>query len=63
MRHTFSQGSATVLQKMTKYEESRVKLTNSQLNKLKSEQIIRLEQHQEQQRKSFKMKHYLLNYY
>ena len=47
MRQTFSQGSATVLQKMTKYEESRVKLTNSQLNKLKSEQIIRLEQHQE----------------
>ena len=36
MRQTFSQGSATVLQKMTKYEETRVKITNSLLNKLKS---------------------------
>ena len=32
----FSQGSVTVLQKIAKYEEARVKLTNSQLNKLKS---------------------------
>ena len=32
----FSQGSTTVLQKMARYEEARVKLTNIQLSKLKS---------------------------
>ena len=32
----FPQESVTVLWKMTSYEEARVKLTNSQLNKLKS---------------------------
>ena len=36
-RLTFSQGSLTVLQKMANYQEPRVKLTNIQLNKLKSE--------------------------
>ena len=35
-RLTFSQGSVTVLQKMANYQEPRVKLTNIQLNKLKS---------------------------
>ena len=35
-RRTFSQGSVTVLQKMANYQEPRVKLTNIQLNKLKS---------------------------
>ena len=32
----FSKGSVTVLKKMANYEQSRVKLTNKQLNKLKS---------------------------
>ena len=32
----FSQGSVTVLQKMVNYQETRVKLTNTQLDKLKS---------------------------
>ena len=32
----FSQGSVAVLSKMTNYEEARVKLTNTQLSKLKS---------------------------
>ena len=36
MRLTYSQGSATVLQKMANYQEARVKLTNTQLNKSKS---------------------------
>ena len=36
MRVTYSQGSATVLQKMANYQEARVKLTNTQLNKSKS---------------------------
>ena len=36
MRVKFSRGSATVLQKMANYQEARVKLTNKQLNKLKS---------------------------
>ena len=31
----FSLGSVTVLQKMTNYQEARVKLTTTQLNKLK----------------------------
>ena len=35
-RLTFSQGSVTVLQKMANYQEPRVKLTNIQLNRLKS---------------------------
>ena len=35
-RLRFSQGSVTVLQKMPKYQEVRVKLTHTQLNKLKS---------------------------
>ena len=33
----FFQGSVTILKKMTNYEEARVALTNTQLNKLKSE--------------------------
>ena len=39
----FSQGSVTVLKNMANYEEARVKLTNTQLNKLKSAVKIRLE--------------------
>ena len=35
-RLKFSQGSVTVSQKMTSYQELRVKLSNIQLNKLKS---------------------------
>ena len=35
-RLKFSQGSVTVLQKMTSYQEIRVKLSKMQLNKLKS---------------------------
>ena len=36
IRLKFSQGRVTVLQKMTNYQEARNKLTNTQLNKLKS---------------------------
>ena len=35
-RSQYSQGSVTVLQNMESYEEARVKLTNTQLNKSKS---------------------------
>ena len=35
-RLKFSQGRARVLQKMANYQEARFKLTNTQLNKLKS---------------------------
>ena len=35
-RVTISQGSVTALWKRASYQETRVKLTNSQLNKLKS---------------------------
>ena len=35
-RLRFSQGNVTVLYKMANYQEMRVKLTNTQLNKLKS---------------------------
>ena len=35
-RLKFSQGSVTILQIITNYQEARVKLTNAQLNKLKS---------------------------
>ena len=35
-RFKFSQGSVTVLQKIANYQEARVKLTNTQLNKLRS---------------------------
>ena len=35
-RFKFSQGSVTVLEKIANYQETRVKLTNTQLNKLKS---------------------------
>ena len=41
-RLKFSQGSVTVLQKMVYYEEVRVKIANSQLNKLESVAEIRL---------------------
>ena len=41
-RLKFSQGSVTVLQKMVNYEEVRVKIANSQLNKLESVAEIRL---------------------
>ena len=36
VRLKFSAGSVTVLQKMANYQEARVKLTNTQLSKLKS---------------------------
>ena len=36
MRLKFFQGSVTLLKKMANYPEERVKLTNTQLNKLKS---------------------------
>ena len=36
MRLKFSQGSITVLQKVANYQVARVKLTNTQVNKLKS---------------------------
>ena len=35
MRLKFSQRNVTVLQKIANYQETRVKLTNTQLNKLK----------------------------
>ena len=35
-RLKFSQGSVTVLEKMENYQEARVKLANTQLNKLES---------------------------
>ena len=35
-RLKFSQENVTILQKMTNYQEARVKLTNKQLSKLKS---------------------------
>ena len=35
-RTKFSQGSVTVLWRMANYQETRVKLTNTRLNKLKS---------------------------
>ena len=41
-RLKFSQGSVTVLQKMVNYEEVRIKIANSQLNKLESVAEIRL---------------------
>ena len=37
IRLKFSQGSAKVLQKIANYQEARVKLTNTQLKKLKSD--------------------------
>ena len=40
----FAQGSITVLQTMTNYQEERVKLANTLLNKLKSAAKIRKEQ-------------------
>ena len=36
-RLKFFQGSVTILKNMANYEEARIKLTNTQLNKLKSE--------------------------
>ena len=36
-RLKFSQESVTILQIMTRYQDGRVKITNPQLNKLKSE--------------------------
>ena len=40
-----SQGGVTVLQTMTNYQETRVKLTNTQLSKLKSAAKIKQEQY------------------
>ena len=36
MGQKFAQGSATVLYKLANYQEERVKITNTQLNELKS---------------------------
>ena len=41
-RLKFSQGSVTVLKKMGNYQKAIVKLTNTQLNKLKSAAILKL---------------------
>ena len=46
-RIKLSQGSVAVIKKMANYKEARVKVTNTQLNKLKSAAKVRLEQHQE----------------
>ena len=60
-RLKLSQGSVTVLQKMTIYQEARIKLTNTQLNKLKltaknnTGTTLRL--------KTWKMKNFHLNYF
>ena len=43
----FSQGSVTMLPKMANHQEVRVKLTNAQLNKLKSTINMRRVQHEE----------------
>ena len=61
-RLKFSQGIVRVLSIMTKYEEARVKLTNTQINKLKSAAknktgiILRIN-------KSLKMKNCPMNYF
>ena len=44
-RLKFSQGSVTVLKKIANYQETRVKLTSTQLIKLKLQQKIRQEQY------------------
>ena len=44
-RSKFSQGCLTVLQKMINNQKARVKLTNTQLNKLNLQQKIREEQY------------------
>ena len=46
-RLKFSQGSVTVLQKMANRQEVKVKLTNTQLNKLESTAKVRQVQHEE----------------
>ena len=57
----FSRGSVTVLQKNANYQEARVKLTNTQLTKLKyvakskTERIIRIN------KKTFKMENWRMN--
>ena len=43
-RLKFSEGIGTVLQKMAKYEEEKVKLTNTQTNKLNSAAKNKMEQ-------------------
>ena len=49
---------------MTNYQKARVKLTNMLLDKLNSTvKKVRPKQHQEKQRKNFKMKNYLMNYF
>ena len=47
MRIKLSEGSATFLQKITIYEEARVKLTKSQISKLSFGANIRPEKHYE----------------
>ena len=46
-RLKFSQGSVTVLEKMANRQEVKVKLTNTQLNKLESTTKVRQVQHEE----------------
>ena len=49
---------------MTNYQKARVKLTNTLQDKLNSTaKKVRPKQHQEKQRKNFKMKNYLMNYF
>ena len=58
----FSQGSTTVLQKMARYEEARVKLTNIQLSKLKSAAKNKTWTKLKRLRTIFNMNNYLMNY-
>ena len=46
-RLKFLQGSVAILEKMTNYQEARVKLTTTQLNKLKFSAYIRQELYQD----------------
>ena len=46
-RLKFLQGSVAILEKMANYQEARVKLTTTQLNKLKSSAYIRQELYQD----------------
>ena len=63
-RLKFSQGSVTVLLKRANYEEARVKLTNTQLNKLRSAAKIKIGATLRiTKKKNFKMKNYHMNYF
>ena len=59
----FSQESVTVLQKKMNYEESRVKVTNTQLHRLKSAAKNKTGSMLRIKRKTFKMKDWFMNYF